>query len=48
MFDSSFNYSENIIIYSDKEAEGKYLTLNQLGSVLGKLSEELPGYYDNT
>jgi hypothetical protein len=42
------NYSENIVIYTDKEAEGKYLTLDQLGSVLEKLSEELPGYYNNT
>ena len=42
-YDSFLVYSENIIIYNDKEAEGKYLTLDQLGTVLGKLSEQMPG-----
>ena len=42
---NSYFYSENIVVYDDKEAEGKYLTLDQLGSVLRSLSELLPGIY---
>lgn len=38
-------YSENIVVYDDKETEEKYLTLDQLGTVLRRLtcSEQLPG-----
>ena len=30
-------------MYDDKEAEEKYLTLDQLGTVLRRLGEQLPG-----
>ena len=30
-------------MYEDKEAEEKYLTLDQLGTVLRSLAEQLPG-----
>jgi hypothetical protein len=30
-------------VYDDKEAEEKYLTLDQLGTVLKRLGEQLPG-----
>ena len=42
---NSYFYSENIVVYDDKEEEGKYLTLDQLGTVLRSLSELLPGIY---
>ncbi len=38
-----FCYSGNIVVFDDPEAEGKYLSLDQLGVVLKNLSQQLPG-----
>ena len=36
-------YSEDIVIYDDTEIEEKYLSLDDLGTVLQRLAVELPG-----
>ena len=36
-------YSENIVFYDDLEVEEKFLSLDELGTVLKRLSEQLPG-----
>ena len=38
-----YMYSENIVFYDDLEVEEKFLTLDELGTVLKRLSEQLPG-----
>lgn len=38
-----FVHSENIVVYDDLASEDKYINLDQLGAVLRRLSEELPG-----
>ena len=32
-----------IVVYSDFEVENKYLSLDELGKMLGRLSHQLPG-----
>ena len=38
-----FFYSESIVVYDDTEVEKKYLSLEELGTILEKLSLQLSG-----
>ena len=37
---------EHVVIYNDNEAEENVLSLDELGTVLKRLSEQLPGIYN--
>ena len=36
---------DSIVVYDDDEVEGRFLSLDELGAVLRRLSETLPGIY---
>ena len=40
-----YYHSEDIIVYADRKAEENYLSLDELGIVLGKISQQLPGIH---
>ena len=40
---SNIKYRDNFVVSNDTEAEATYLSLDELGVVLGKLNQQLPG-----